>query len=183
MSCHRRVTYSTARCNPRVTHRRLCRYESRLRWSGSTATGYETYDREHRVVVPPATTELRLSSDAAFHGNPALPNPEQLLGAAASSCQLLMFLAMAARSRVEVLAYEGDAAAVMPEDATPMRITQITLRPRILVAPGANLDRVRRLVDRAHDGWYIANTVNAEIVVKPTIEHAADSHKDPFRGR
>jgi organic hydroperoxide reductase OsmC/OhrA len=84
-----------------------------------------------------------------------------------------MFLAIAARSRVDVLRYEDDAEAVMPEDATPIRITRITLRPRIVVAPGAPLDRVARLVDRAHDGCYIANTINAEVVVEPTIEHAA----------
>jgi organic hydroperoxide reductase OsmC/OhrA len=150
------------------------RYESRLQWSGSTASGYESYEREHRVVVPPATAELRLSSDAAFHGNADLPNPEQLLVASASSCQLLMFLAIAARSRIEVLAYQDDAEAVMPEATKPMRITQITLRPRILVAPKTNHDRVRRLVDRAHDGCYIANTINAEIVVEPTIEHATE---------
>jgi organic hydroperoxide reductase OsmC/OhrA len=150
------------------------RFESRLQWSGSTATGYESYEREHRVVVPPATAELRLSSDAAFHGNADLPNPEQLLVASASSCQLLMFLTIAARSRIEVLAYEDEAEAVMPGDQQPMRITRITLRPRIVVAAGTKLDRVRRLVDRAHDGCYIANTINAEIVVEPTIEHATD---------
>jgi organic hydroperoxide reductase OsmC/OhrA len=150
------------------------RYESRLQWSGSTATGYESYEREHGVVVPPATAVLRLSSDAAFHGNADLPNPEQLLVASASSCQLLMFLTIAARSRIEVLAYEDDAEAVMPGDQQPMRITRITLRPRIVVAAGTHLDRVRRLVDRAHDGCYIANTINAEIVVEPTIEHATD---------
>lgn len=151
------------------------RYQSSLKWTGSTAAGYDDYEREHRVAVPPATSELRLSSDPAFLGNPDLPNPEQLLVAAASSCQLLMFLALAARSRVDVLEYEDDAEAVMPEDQTPMRITQITLRPRIVVAPGMNLDRVRRLVDRAHDGCYIANTVNAEIVVEPTIEQRPEA--------
>ena len=144
-------------------------YRSRLNWTGSTGAGYETYERDHRVSVPPATSELRLSSDAAFHGNADLPNPEQLLVASASSCQLLMFLALAARSRVDVLEYEDDAEAVMPEDETPMRITQITLKPRIVVTPGTDLARVKRLVDRAHDGCYIANTVNAEIVVEPTI--------------
>ena len=153
-------------------------YQSRLTWTGSTAAGYETYERDHRVAVPPATEELRLSSDAAFHGNADLPNPEQLLVASASSCQLLMFLAMAARSRIDVLEYEDDAEAVMPEDQTPMRITQITLQPRIVVAPGTNLDRVRRLVDRAHHGCYIANTVNAEIVVEPAIEEAYPAARD-----
>ncbi len=148
-------------------------YHSRLSWQGTTAVGYETYDRTHRVAVPPADGELILSSDPAFNGDEHLPNPEQLLLAAASSCQLLSFLAIAARSRVEVLAYDDDADAVMPEEEKPMRITRITLRPRISVAAGSDLDRVRRMVESAHESCYIANTLTAEILIEPVIEHAA----------
>lgn len=147
-------------------------YQSRLYWDGSTAAGYDAYDRTHSVEVPPAALELVLSSDPAFGGDAQLANPEQLLLAAASSCQLLSFLAIAARSRVDVLAYHDDADAVMPEDETPTRITRITLRPRITVAAGADPDRIRRIVERAHDGCFIANTLNAEVVLEPTIEHA-----------
>lgn len=104
-------------------------YESKLAWQGSTAAGYEAYDRTHRVAVPPADTELRLSSDPAFNGDERLANPEQLLLAAASSCQLLRFLAIAARSRIDVLSYHDDADAVMPEAETPMRMTRIGCAP------------------------------------------------------
>lgn len=149
------------------------RYRAQLSWQGSTADGYESYDRAHRVAVPPAETGLVMSSDPAFKGDGRLANPEQLLVAAASSCQLLMFLAIAARSRVDVLAYEDDADAVMPDDVKPVRITRITLRPRITVAADADLDRLGRLVERAHEGCFIANTLNAEIMVEPVIEHAS----------
>ncbi len=149
-------------------------YESQLSWRGSTSVGYESYERTHHVVVPPAESELLLSSDPAFHGDAQLLNPEQLLLASASSCQLLGFLALAARSRIDVLAYYDAADAVMPDEQTAMRITRITLKPHIVVAAGTDLDRVRRLVGRAHDGCFIANTLNAEIVIEPTIEqHAA----------
>jgi len=149
-------------------------YESQLSWRGATSVGYESYERTHHVVVPPAESELVLSSDPAFHGDATLLNPEQLLLASASSCQLLGFLALAARSRIDVLAYHDAADAVMPEEQTAMRITRITLKPHIVVDAGTDLDRVRRLVGRAHDGCFIANTLNAEIVIEPTIEqHAA----------
>ncbi|MCW3017507.1 MAG: OsmC family protein [Solirubrobacterales bacterium] len=157
-------------------------YRSRLSWRGSTAAGYDAYDRRHHVVVPPADGELVLSSDPAFNGDGQLANPEQLLLAAVSSCQLLMFLAIAARSRVDVLSYEDEAHAVMPEDEKPMRITSITLRPRIAVAAGVNLDRVRRMVQRAHEGCFIANTLNAEIMIEPVLEHAAAASPTPDEG-
>ena len=148
-------------------------YTSRLSWQGSTGVGYDAYDRTHRVATPPADGDLVLTSDPAFRGSPepARTRSSSLL-AAASSCQLLSFLAMAARSRIDVLSYDDEADAVMPEDVRPVRITRITLRPRIVVAAGADLDKARKLVGRAHDACYVANTVNAEIVIEPVIEHA-----------
>jgi organic hydroperoxide reductase OsmC/OhrA len=149
-------------------------YRSRVSWHGSTAVGYESYPRTHRLTVPPAAAELELSGDPAFRGDPALLNPEQLLLAAALSCQLLSFLAVAARARIEVLAYQDEAEAVMPEDDPPVRITAITMRPRITVATGTNPDRVRRLVDLAHQECYVANTLTAQIRIEPTVEYRAE---------
>ena len=68
----------------------------------------------------------------------------------------------------------------MPEDDKPMRITRITLRPHIVVAEGVNHERVGRLVERAHEGCFIANTLNAEIDVLPVIE-LAENDRQPSK--
>ncbi len=72
-----------------------------------------------------------------------------------------------------MLAYEDDAEAVMSDDEKPMRITHITLRPRIVVAADTDPARVRRLLEHAHEQWFIANMLNAEITVEPTVEREA----------
>lgn len=145
-------------------------YRSRLTWAVSTGEGYGSYDRTHRVVVPPADVALTMSADRALLGSPDLANPEQLLLAAVSSCQLLSFLALAARSRIDVVDYTDDAEALMPEHPTPMRITRITLRPNIVVTAGTDGDRVVGLVGLAHDGCFIANTLKADTRIEPVIE-------------
>jgi organic hydroperoxide reductase OsmC/OhrA len=147
-------------------------FRSTLSWTGSTAVGYDTYDRSHRVTLAPAAGELVVSAAPAFHGRADLPNPELLLLAAVSSCQLLSFLAFAARSRLVVLAYEDDAEALMPEDSPPMRITRVILRPRIVVAQGTDVERVTRLIERAHRACFIANSINSEIAIEAAIEEA-----------
>lgn len=153
-----------------VTTAHIHRYRARCSWQGSTGVGYERYGRGHTVSAPPAAGELALSSDPAFRGDPARMNPEQLLVMAAASCQLLAFLAVAARARLDVVSYEDDAEAEMPEDDKPVRITTIRLRPRIVLRPGrADEARVRQLVDLAHRECYIANSLKTEIVVEPTI--------------
>jgi organic hydroperoxide reductase OsmC/OhrA len=150
------------------------RYRARTACSGSTAAGYDAYERAHEASCPPAQAALGLSSDPAFHGDPTKPNPEQLLVLAASSCQLLSFLAVAARARVEVTGYEDDAEGVMPEDDPPLRITRIVLRPRITVAGDTPEARLRRLVETAHEHCFIAQSLRSEVVVEPIFVRAGD---------
>ncbi len=153
---------------PTPTHR----YAASLSWSGSTAAGYDAYPRAHEATV--AGVPVALSSDPAFLGDPAKLNPEQLLVLAASSCQLLSFLAVAARARIDVVAYEDDAEGVMPEADRPMRITRITLRPRIAIKGDAPSDeRLRQLVETAHRHCFIANSLNSEIALEPVFERTA----------
>jgi organic hydroperoxide reductase OsmC/OhrA len=145
------------------------RYPARCSWSGSTAVGYDDYDRAHDGSAPPAAVGLSLSSDASFRGDPSRLNPEQLLVVAAASCQLLSFLAVAARARLDVVEYDDDAEGVMPEGDPPLRITTITLRPRITLRPGPTEERVRLLVEVAHRECYIANSLRTDVRVEPTI--------------
>ena len=146
-------------------------YRAQVQWEGSTAGGYRAYPRAHTAYVPPAGEEFDLSADPHFRGDADLPNPEQLLVLAASSCQLLSFLALAALRRVDVRGYEDDAEGVMPEDSVPQRITKITLRPRITVAPGTDEALVLELVDQAHEECYIANSLTTTLVLQPRVIH------------
>lgn len=148
------------------------RYAARISWQGSTGSGYEAYDRAHAAAAPPATAALTLASDPAFRGNPDLLNPEQLLVLAASSCQLLSFLAVAARARIDVVAYEDEAEGEMPEDDKPVRLTRIVLRPRVTIAGDVADDRLDHLSEVAHRECFIANSLRTEVVVDPTWVHA-----------
>jgi organic hydroperoxide reductase OsmC/OhrA len=144
-------------------------YRAACSWSGSTAGGYDAYDRTHSMRCPPAEHGLTLTSDPAFGGDAALLDPEQLLLAAAVSCQLLSFLAVAARARIDVVAYSDDAEADMPGELRPMRITAIRLRPTITVAPGTDVDRIPRLVDVAHKECFVANSLTSTMDIQPTV--------------
>ncbi|WP_421120592.1 OsmC family protein [Aquihabitans daechungensis] len=151
-------------------------YRTTLSWDGSTGQGYEHYERPHRIEADPAATALTLSSDPAFRGDPALLNPEQLLVAAASSCQLLSFLAVAARARLDVVSYRDLADAVMPEDDLPLRITRIDLHPEVVLVDTDSDrpadERLLHLTEVAHRQCFIANSLTTEVVVTPTFRWA-----------
>lgn len=149
-------------------------YRTALLWTGSTAAGYDHYDRSHRLTADGPSAELTLSADPAFRGDRSLFNPEQLLVAAASSCQMLSFLAVAAKSRLDVTSYLDDAVAVMPEDDRPVRITRIELHPTVtLTDHGSGRpdgERLQHLTDVAHRECFIASSLRSEVVVHPTFE-------------
>jgi organic hydroperoxide reductase OsmC/OhrA len=147
-------------------------YGAVVTWRGRTANGYDSYDRTHAGVCPPAATSLTLSSDPAFLGDAAILNAEQLLVLAAASCQLLSFLAVAARAHIDVWEYDDDADASMPEQPRPMRIREIHLRPRITVAPGTDAARVLHLCDVAHGECFIANTLSCPVTVHAAVRVA-----------
>lgn len=142
-------------------------YSTALSWEGSTGAGYRAYGREHDVQI--SDEILTLSADAAFRGDASLPNPEQLLLAAASSCLLLSFLAVAAQAGIDVVRYDDEATAFMPMSEQPARITRVELAPRIAVQ-GGDAARVVELLHEAHAGCYIANSLTAEAIIAPTVE-------------
>ena len=145
-------------------------YLARVEWNGSTGDGYRAYPRAHTGWTPPASEGLDLSSDPHFRGDGDLPNPEQLLVLAASSCQLLSFLAVAARGGVDVIGYEDDALGEMPDGVLPQRITRIVLRPVVTVAQGTDVTIVERMLHEAHDECYIANSLTTQVLVQPAVQ-------------
>lgn len=151
-----------------VTHR----YHSTLRWEGSTGAGYDHYSRAHRVSCQPADASLLVSADPSYGGDANLLDPEQLLLAAVASCQLLSFLAVAARARVDVVAYEDHGEAEMPDRTGSMSVERIVLRPAITLVEGPSIEKIERLVQVAHRECFIANTLRIEPEVIPSITFA-----------
>jgi organic hydroperoxide reductase OsmC/OhrA len=139
-------------------------FSARTSWSGSTALGWERYDRTHTAGAEPAKQELTVTT-AEERGNPDHLNPEQLLLMAASSCQLLWFLHLAAKARIDVVAYEDDCEAEMPDD----RLTRIVLRPRVTVEGDANEDRVLKLCEQAHRHCNIAKSLSCPVELEPRL--------------
>lgn len=143
-----------------------------LNWTGSTGVGYDLYSREHELGMASGT--VTASSAAAFLGDAGRPNPEQLLVAAASSCQLLSFLAVAARARLDVVDYRDEAVGHMPEGNRPMWVTRIVLRPHVTFTGSPSRAKVERLIEVAHRECFIAASLRSEIVIEPVLVGVID---------
>ena len=140
------------------------RFSAHTSWSGSTAQGWEHYDRAHEARAEPADQALTVTT-AERLGDPAHLNPEQLLLMAASSCQLLWFLHLAAKARIDVVRYEDRCEAEMPGD----RIARVVLRPEIAIAGDVAEERVLRLCEQAHRHCNIAKSLSCPVELEPRV--------------
>ena len=140
------------------------RFTAHTSWSGSTAVGWEHYDRAHKSRAEPAQQELTVTT-AEERGDPDHLNPEQLLLMAASSCQMLWFLHLAAKARLDVVAYEDECEAEMPAD----RLTRVVLRPAITVRGDASEERVLKLCEQAHRHCNIAKSLACPVELEPRL--------------
>jgi organic hydroperoxide reductase OsmC/OhrA len=146
-------------------------YESTLVWTGARngpTSSYQSYSREYEFQCG-NKPRLVGSSDPHFRGDPALYNPEEMLVVALSSCHLLAYLADCARAGVHVVAYEDKATGAMAMHDGKLRFVEVTLHPRVTVAPGSNVDRALELHHDAHEGCFIASSVNFPVRHEPTI--------------
>lgn len=145
-------------------------HEARIDWKrGTPDFAYETYDRTHAWTFG-GGARIEASSAPEFKGDPALPNPEEALVAALSSCHMLTFLAMCAKRELTVDAYEDAADGHLERNAEGrLAITRVTLRPRVRFAPGTTVDAaaLARLHEAAHRGCFIAASVRTEVTVEP----------------
>jgi organic hydroperoxide reductase OsmC/OhrA len=137
-------------------------YEIQVTWTGAAAGGtqdYKTYSRTFRADFR-GKPSIAGSADAAFRGDPALHNPEDMLVLALSACHMLSYLALAALEGLEVTAYEDSASGTMQQEGRGGRFTEVVLRPQVTVAPGSDLARAKALHEEAHKTCFIANSVN-----------------------
>ena len=101
-----------------------------------------------------------------FLGSPEMTNPEDVFVAAVASCHMLTFLAIAARKRIEIDAYEDNAIGFMNKNEEgKLAVTKIILRPSVSFGGSKTLtsSEVGRLHTMAHDQCFIANSVRTSI--------------------
>ncbi len=137
-------------------------------WKRETESfAYKEYDRTH-IWRFDNGVEVKAAAAPAFLGDPACVDPEEAFVASVSSCHMLTFLAIAARKRLVVDAYQDAAVGHMEKNAAGrLAITRIDLSPKITFAVGASVDTktLEEMHHLSHQECFIANSVKTDVVV------------------
>jgi organic hydroperoxide reductase OsmC/OhrA len=150
-------------------------YKAKLVWEGNLGDGtssYMGYGRRYRLKID-GKPDLTGSADPMFRGDANAYNPEDLFVAALSSCHLLSYLALCARSKINVVAYEDDAIGTLllrPDGGGSFE--SVTLRPSVTIAAGGDEKRALELHETAHDLCFIAASVKIPVGHQPQIKVA-----------
>ena len=136
-----------------------------LSWSrGAAPFTYDAYPRNHAISFkdgPPVT----FSAAAAYKGDAAKGDPEDMLVAALSSCHMLSFLAIAAKKKVTVDSYQDDASGFLENDGGRLWMARVILRPLVVCSADAAL--LAEIHHLAHEACFIANSVKTLVNVEP----------------
>jgi organic hydroperoxide reductase OsmC/OhrA len=147
-------------------------YAVTVTWTGNTGkgtTGYRAYERSYDISVAGKPT-IPGSSDPSFRGDRARWNPEELLVASLSACHKLWYLHLCSEAGVVVEAYVDEAVGVMEESSDGAgQFVEVTLRPRVSVAPGSDKAKANSLHQAAHSKCFVARSVNFPVACEPII--------------
>ncbi len=142
-------------------------YTSVLTWTGAShgaTLDAKTFQRD--LIVRFDDQVVPLSAAPEFGGDPARVNPEEMLIGAVSACQALTYLFLAARKGIHVVSYEDRAQGTLALVDGKMRMSEIVLHPVIGLEAGSDVALAETLVEKAHDGCFIANSLNAPVKIE-----------------
>lgn len=157
-------------------------FKSRIAWTGNRGVGtrdYRAYDRSW-VIESPGQQVVECSNDPLLGGDPARPNPEDLLISALAACHMLWYLHLASNARIVVHRYVDEPVGLgetSPNGAG--RFLRATLRPTIHVAAGTDLVRADAIHHEIHQYCFIARSVNFPVSYEATYVEDSDGARNP----
>ncbi|HWE06931.1 MAG TPA: OsmC family protein [Rhizomicrobium sp.] len=149
----------------------MSEHRAQLRWKRTSHDfTYESYNRAHEILFKDGAIVLPSSSAPEFRGDPERVDPEEAFVASLSGCHMLTFLAISARKRLTLDAYDDDASGHLEKaDGGRLWMARVTLRPLVRFALGIGVDAqlLAALHHQAHADCFIANSVKTEVLVLP----------------
>jgi peroxiredoxin-like protein len=137
-------------------------YRTTVRWDG----------QRKGTLGAPGLGEIAVATPPEFPGgHPGIWSPEHLYVASVEVCVMTTFLAIAENSKLEFTHYSSSAEGILEKTETGYRMTEITVKPRIVIREDAAREKAARAIEKAEKVCLISNSMKtvvrlqAEIVV------------------
>jgi len=137
-------------------------YQSEIEWS------HEKEGKSTGQGLPP----IPVGAPPEFKGRPGSWTPEHLLVASVNTCLMLTLLAIAENSKISLVSYSATASGKLEKvQGAGYQVTEILVKPKVVVASAEDLRRMPRILEKAKDGCFISNSIKSVVKLEPDVSH------------
>jgi peroxiredoxin-like protein len=140
-------------------------YSTEVEWTGE----------RRGDLSAPQLPDLEVDAPPEFKGHEGVWTPEHLFVAAVNSCFMTTFLAIAENSKLEFVSFSADAKGKLEKlEGQGFIMTEIVLRPKLLISHARDSERARRILDKAERNCLISNSIKTETKLEPEVSFAGE---------
>ena len=140
-------------------------YTTEVEWTG---------ERQGDLSAP-HLPDLEVDAPPEFKGHEGVWTPEHLFVAAVNSCFMTTFLAIAENSKLEFVSFSADAKGKLEKlEGQGFIMTEIVLRPKLLVSYARDLERAGRILEKAEKNCLISNSIKTETRLEPNVDSVGE---------
>lgn len=121
------------------------------------------------TIAAQGLPDLKTAPPQQFGGPGDQWSPETLLVAAAADCLILTFRAVARASNLPWLDIDCRAEGVLDRTEGITRFTELHLHARLTVPAGGDLERSRRVLEKAEKACLVTNSLKLEAVLAAEV--------------
>ena len=133
------------------------RYKAKTTWSSA----------RRGMLSAAGKAEIVVGSPPEFKGEPGHWSPEELLVGSLNTCIMLTFLTLAQARGLTPVRYESDAEGLLENVEGKYRITEVSVRPRVVVETDAQLEVGRKTMEGVEAQCFISNSIRSQVKLTP----------------
>jgi len=127
-------------------------------------------DRKGILRSPELPQSIEVATPPDFpKGMPGIWSPEHLFVAAASSCLMTTFLAIAENSKLAYRTFTCEANGVVDKVEGKFQVTEIVLQPTVTVANESLVEKALRVLDMSERNCLITHSMKTAVKMEPTV--------------
>jgi peroxiredoxin-like protein len=120
----------------------------------------------------PNLPPVAVGAPPEFKGREGIWSPEQLFVASLNTCYMLTFLAIAENSKVAQVSFSSTAKGKLEKPpGSNYQITEIVVKPRVVIASANDLGRVPRILEKAKENCFVSNSIKSTIKIELEVFH------------
>ena len=137
-------------------------YDTEVAWRGE----------KNLKLVGAGLPPIDAGAPPEFKGRGDVWSPEHLLVASLNSCYILTLLAIAEASNISLAGVSSTARGKLEKvQGGGFQITDIVVKPRVLLASVNDLDRMSRVLQKAKENCFVSNSIKSAIKIEPEVFH------------